>query len=120
MNSVVRLAAYHMALIEYAKPFRKSRGINNRRHVLSLPTLPDADKQLHATLLDLRDTVLAHSDLTVKGAKVYVAHVSGHAIPMIVSNTRPSLPDTAVVRVHIERVLDELYRQLPSYESQYR
>ena len=41
---VLWTSSYHMALIEYAKPFRMSRGANNRRHVLPAPALPDAGR----------------------------------------------------------------------------
>jgi hypothetical protein len=113
-------ASYHMALIEYAKPFRKSRGTNNRRHVLAIPPLHESDQQLHARLLDLRDTVLAHSDLSVKDAKVYVGEVAGQPLPLIISNTEPALPSIDVVKKHIERMLDALDAQLPAYEQQYK
>lgn len=117
---VLWTASYHMALIEYAKPFRMSRGANNRRHVLPAPALPDAGLQLHARLLDLRDTVLAHSDLSVKDAKVYVGEIACQPLPFIISNTEPAFPSVAVVKPHVERVLDALYAQLPIYEQQYK
>ena len=120
ISPVLWAASYHMALVEYAKPFRKSRGANNRRHVLPTPALDELELQLHDRLLALRDTVLAHSDLTVKDANVYVGEIAGQPLPLIISNTEPVLPSVAVVKIHIERVLDALYAQLPMYEQQYK
>lgn len=120
IKPVLWAAAYHMALIEYAKPFRQSRGTNKRKHVLSPPALSEPDMKLHAKLLDLRDTVLAHSDLSVKDAKVYVGEITGQPLLLTISNTEPQLPELAVVKVHIERMLDALQTQLPGFEQQYR
>jgi len=104
-------AAYQMALIDYAKPFKQSRGKGKRKHILPFPPLSADDVELHKKLLDLRDTFLAHSDISAKDAMLYVNVISGQPLPMIASNTDPLLPSLAVVKAHVERILDVWYLQ---------
>jgi len=114
-------AAYHMALIAYARPFKESYGANKRRHRMKFPPgLSESDKKLHQELIRLRDQFLAHSDLLPKDAKVYVGEVSGQPLPLIVSNTDPQLPKPEVVRQLIERLLDYQYSQLSWYQQQFK
>jgi hypothetical protein len=125
-SPILRLAAFRMAIVEYAKPFKKSFGAptptqpKGRKHALKFPSLSADDIRLHKTLLELRDQVLAHSDLSQKDAKVYVGTTSGRAIPVIISETAPELPDPETVRLLVERVLDALYAQLSMYERQFQ
>ena len=45
-------AAYHMALIAYARPFKESYGAYKRRHRMKLPPrFAEADKKLHRELI---------------------------------------------------------------------
>ena len=111
-------AAYRMALVEYAKPFKTSYGAGRRRLNLSIPRLQEGDLQLHSHLLALRDQTLAHSDLSLMEAKVYIHELAGKPFPLIISNTEPQLPEIAKVQGLIERVLDSLYSQIPAYEAQ--
>lgn len=120
VDPVLWTASYHMALIEYAKPFKESRGSNRRRHSLTLPTLSADDTALHSQLLALRDQVLAHSDLTVKDAKLYPGEVGGKVMPFIASNTAAPLPKRARVQQLVEHLLDALYAQGPAYKSQFQ
>jgi hypothetical protein len=114
-------AAYHMALIAYARPFKESYGVDKRRHRLSLPPgLSASDQKLHQELIRLRDQFLAHSDLSPKDAKVYVGEVSGRPLPLIVSNTDPQLPKPEAVRLLIERLLDYQYNRLSWYQQQFK
>jgi len=109
-----------MALVEYAKPFKQSHGTGNRRHSLRFPSLSSDDAALHQQLLNLRDQVLAHSDLTVKDAKLYLGQVGEKIMPLIVSNTTPQLPEKERVQRLVERVLDALYAQIPAYQAQFQ
>ena len=118
VREILRESAFRMALIEYAKPYKQSRGIEVKKHVLPLPKLDVADQKLHSEILHIRDTSLAHSDLTVKGAKLYVGHIGSTPFPLIIQNTGPSLPPLVAVRGLIKRSLDELYSQLPVWEAQ--
>ena len=119
-SPVLRSAAYHMAIVEYAKPFKASFGSGGRKFVLPLPNLSDSDMRLHERLLALRDQTLAHSDLSIKDARVYVSEVGGRPFPLIVSNTSPQLPAPGTVRGLIERLLDALYLQIPAIEQQFK
>lgn len=110
-------AAFRMALIEYAKPYKSSRGVHKRKHVLPIPDLSEEDKLLHERIINLRDTVLAHSDISVKDAKVYVGIIGDRPLPFIVSNKLPLSPSFAEVRGLVERSLDRLYEDLPEWEA---
>lgn len=117
-HKAVAWAAYRMAFIEYSKPYKKSRGFHVRNHTLPLPDFSSEDKVLHDRIIDLRDTVLAHSDIAVKDAKLYFGNVGGRPLPLIASNTAVVLPSLAEFRGLIERSLDQLYSELPNLESQ--
>lgn len=112
-------AGFRMALIEYAKPYKSSRGVHKRNYVLPIPELSEEDKRLHERIIDLRDTVLAHSDISVKDAKVYFGKIGDRALPLIVSNTLPLFPSLADVRGLVERSLDRLYEHLPELEARF-
>lgn len=112
-------AAFRMALIEYAKPYKSSRGVHKRNHILPIPDMSGEDKLLHECIIDLRDKVLAHSDISVKNAKVYVGKIGDRALPLIVSNAFPLFPSLADVRGLVERSLDRLYEDLPELEARF-
>jgi len=106
VDPVLSRAAYHMALIDYAKPFTKSYGKNGRAHQLKVSQLlSDKEKALHRDLMKLRNTFLAHSDLNERDAKVYLGSVGNEPLPLIVSNTDPLLPKLADVRQLIKELL---------------
>ena len=120
-HPVVWRAAYQMALVDYAKPYKESRGANKRSHRLRFPqTFSNADRALHKTLLDLRDQFLAHSDLTIKDAKLHLVEVAGQPYPLISSNTDPQLPKLETVRKLIERTLLALDERHPEYLRQFK
>ncbi len=117
-HKTVAWAAYRMAFIEYAKPYKKSRGIHVKNHTLPLPDISAEDKILHDRIIDLRDTMLAHSDIAVKDAHLYFGNVEGRPLPLIASNTAAVLPSLTDFRGLIERSLDQLYNKLPNLEGQ--
>ena len=117
---VVRAAAYRMALVEYAKPYKVSFGTHKRGrdgYVLPAPKLPPPDLALHKQILDLRDQVLAHSDLTLKDARVYASRVHGQPLIAIGSSRVSSFPNTAEVIALIERSLDLMYLDLEQLDE---
>jgi len=105
--SALHAAAFRFALIEYAKPYTRSDGIHGR-HKLPPPELPEL-LALHQQLLDLRDQVLAHSDLTVKQAQLHLHSFHGKPYYIVSSNLPESLPTREAVITLIERTLDHMY-----------
>jgi hypothetical protein len=73
-NSLIGVA-FQSAVIEYAKPYATSFGITGR-HKLDDKYVPSAHRDLHKQLIDTRNQILAHSDLTVMEAKLHVANIS--------------------------------------------
>jgi len=64
--------AFQFALIEYSKPYKKSRGEVKPNHKLENEHVPPQYLDLHGKIINARDQIHAHSDLTVDDAKVYV------------------------------------------------
>ncbi|TXI40976.1 MAG: hypothetical protein E6Q59_02830 [Nitrosomonas sp.] len=113
-------AAYRMALIEYCKPFKKSYGSNNKRHSLCEPALPEPLLQLHKDIINLRDQVLAHSDINILETSIYRSEKNISSLPIIVSKLYRNWPSPTQIRALIEAVLDQLYDSQKHYESYYR
>jgi hypothetical protein len=117
---VVRGAAYRMALVEYAKPYKASYGNHSRGarpYVLTTPQLSATDLAFHERILNLRDKVLAHSDLTLKDAVVYASRVQDQPLVSVASNYPPSFPDVESVVRLIEHTLDAMYVELDQLED---
>jgi hypothetical protein len=104
-QSILSAAAFRMALVEYAKPYHTSYGDAQKRHRLEMPTLQASNQKIHKQIMDLRDQVLAHSDLTIKDANLQIQ--GGRAL--IVSNSLPQMPKLDDVIDLIERTLDQMY-----------
>ena len=105
-------AAYRMTIIEYCKPFKKSHGKDKNNHSLPVPEFGQGMQELHDTLISLRDTVLAHSDLGPIDAKV--VYGDDHE-PFIIKNTLPKFPSPSDIKEIIEFVLDDLYGKESEY-----
>ncbi|MEP6947611.1 MAG: hypothetical protein ABJA02_16950, partial [Acidobacteriota bacterium] len=59
--------AFQFALIEYSKPYKISYGkVKNRHKGLSIDYVPLEHISLHNRIISLRDSFVAHSDLTIK------------------------------------------------------
>lgn len=118
-NTTLRWAAWRMALVEYSRPYKTSYGIKIPKLVLPLPDLSAEDRLLHKRIIDLRDKVLAHSDLRVKDAKVYPSRMNTTLVPLIINNMPPPLPELDEFRGLIERTLDQLYPQIPEWHKKF-
>jgi len=105
--SAIRGAAFLFALIEYEKPYTRSHGVHGRRK-LPPPKLPEL-LVLHQQILDLRNQVLAHSDLTLKQARLHLHSFNGKPYYIVASNVAASLPSREAVIRLIERTLDQMY-----------
>ena len=71
--------AFQFALIEYSKPYKDSnsafldsKGRPVRTYRLKTEYIPQSHLSLHKRILSIRDKMLAHLDLDVRDARVYV------------------------------------------------
>ena len=64
-NNKLLGAAFSFALIKYARPFKKSNGVTNKRHSLPESYVPSEYKELHSEIIKTRDKILAHKDLDI-------------------------------------------------------
>lgn len=120
----ITAAAFRFALVEYAKSYNGSDGIYRNRkkrnaYKLPTPSLSSEDLVLHQQILDLRDQVLAHSDMTWKEARVYLNRYEGKLHASFMSNGDLPFPEIEAVIGLIERTLDimkiEEARRLESF-----
>ena len=118
-GSAIWSAAYRMALIEYCKPFKISYGKNKVKHKLPTPNLDQDELALHEKILNLRDQVLAHSDLSVLDASVSYDKNASFPVPLIASNVLDELPQVTDIRNLVELILDGLYSMQEKYENHY-
>ena len=116
-NPVLRSAAYRMAIIEYAKPFKNSRGITRYKLLLDPPPLSSEENLLHEQLIGLRDQFLAHSDLSIKGPQLHTHSYNGRRYHQISTNTEPGFPDPQSFKALVERVLDGLYARVEAMRA---
>ena len=113
--------AFKFAIIEYAKPYRTSYGSVQPRYKLPDTYVPAARHDLHERLLNTRDKILAHSDLTVMEAKLHVANVSVGQRAFIVQNILHGTEDfsniDSIISL-IEQTLDAMYAEASRLERQ--
>ena len=113
-------AAFRCALIEYAKPYTRSDGIHKHGkngYELPEPSLSLEDLVLHRQILTLRHKVLAHTDLTLKEAKVYVGSYKGRVSVVVSTNVLSPFPEIRAVIDMIERTLDNMYLERTRLEQ---
>ena len=113
-KTAIHDAAFRFALVAYAKPYNRSDGIHRKgrtAYILPPPILPQEELALHCKILDLRKKVLAHSDLTLKDAKIYLSRYGGQANLCIGRNILPPLPDIDAVIQLIEHTLEIMYEE---------
>ena len=112
-------AAFRYALVAYARPYTRSDGKHKKgreAYLFPTPQLTTEELALHKQILDLRHQVLAHSDLNIKQASVYVGHIAGQVKAIVASNSLPLFSGIDVVINLIERTLDSLYAQRAASE----
>ena len=118
-NSLIG-AAFQFAIIEYAKPYRTSYGSVVRHHKLPDTYVPSAYGDLHKRLLNTRDKILAHADLTVMEAKLHVANVSAGQRAFIVQNVlhgAAELSNLDSIISLVEQTLDAMYPEADRLEK---
>lgn len=119
-GSAIWSAAYRMAVVEYCKPFTKSWISKNEWCKLPLPDVPDESRLLHDRLLDLRNQVMAHSDLNILDAKICYDKTAEFPIPLISKNILGNFPSVTEIKSQVETVLDALYQQETKYEPLFK
>ncbi|EGR0072995.1 hypothetical protein ACWOVX_004334 [Vibrio vulnificus] len=115
-NNPLLLPAFQFALIEYAKPYGKSRGVI-KRHKLDTRFIPEKYKSLHERLLSARNQIHAHSDLTLKDADVYTYELEGNVQAGIVQSRidlSAELGNIEQIIDMIESVLENMYMEQAS------
>lgn len=84
--TIVEAAAFRYALIAYSRPYTASFGNVTKLHKLDDRYVPVAHRPLHKRLLDRRDRIHAHSDLTILDAVVRVREIQGQKYTTQVRN----------------------------------
>lgn len=113
-------AAYRMVIVEYSKPFTKSK-INKRKvHSLPLPIISGDLEILHNRILSLRHQVMAHADLTVLDVNVSYDKHAAYPTPLVSKTILGGIPSVIEIKELIEVILDELYKQEDQYELRFK
>ena len=106
--AAVHEAAFHFAVVEYAKPYSAlgdARGRNRRAYRLAAPDLPPEDLALHRRIIALRDQLLMHQELSLKEAMEFPdGHEEQASIDIAKSGPPPLVSIDAMIGL-IERTL---------------
>ena len=119
-NSYIINAAFQFALVEYSKPYKYSRGtlLNEKKKPLNYNLkdnhIPAKHKDLHNRIINARDQIHAHSDLTILESKVYVEKTPYGKFIVHVQNkingTEELCNLDAIIEL-IEITLDNMYKE---------
>ena len=104
--------AFRFALVEYSKPYNSSRGAFKKNRKLDTSCIPSDLLALHTRIVNSRDQIHAHSDLTVMDAKLYIRDIHGKRLTTIGRNIVTGveeLPNIDEIQILIERTLDNMY-----------
>jgi hypothetical protein len=118
-DSVLVGAAFQFALVAYARPYKDSRGIL-KNYKLSIKFIPKEYRELHRKILNARDKIHAHSDLTVKEAQLHVAMTKSGKFVGAVQNVITGLEELAnidLILAMIEQTLDRMYEEAKQLEA---
>jgi hypothetical protein len=111
--------AFRFALIEYCKPYKQSRGVT-KRFKLDTKFIPSEFLSLHKRIVESRDQVHAHSDLSVLDARLSVHKFMGQRYAQIAQNYITGveeLSNLADIIQLIEGTLDNMYVELGVLEA---
>ncbi len=103
--------AFRFALIEYCKPYKTSYGFN-KPYNLDTSFIPKALLPLHERIVNSRDQIHAHSDLTVMEAKLHVHEFMNQRYTIISQNIISGveeLPNLQEIITLVEATLDKIY-----------
>jgi hypothetical protein len=118
-GSVLVGAAFQFALVAYARPYKESQG-SLRRYKLGTKFIPLEHRGLHQRILDARDKIQAHSDLTVKEAQLHVSMTMSGKFVGAVQNVITGLEELAntdLILGMIEQTLDRMYEEAIRLEA---
>jgi hypothetical protein len=110
-NSVFVGWSFQFALVEYSKPYTPSFGFT-KRWKLEKDYIPLQYKKLHKEIIDGRNQIHAHSDLTVKDANLIVENLRSEKFVGILQNKiDPTYLMTDIDKIIdlIEKTLDKMY-----------
>jgi len=119
-DSVLVGAAFQFALVAYARPYKASRGDLKKCYKLGEEFIPLEHRGLHQRILNARDQIHAHSDLTVKEAQLHVAATAGRKFVGAVQNTITGLEELAnlgLIIAMIEQTLERMYEEAKRLEA---
>ncbi len=115
------LSSFRFALILYAKPYRVSLGKVKRQHRLDTAFVPDALVALHDEVLNERDKLHAHSDLTLMDAQLTVRVFEDRQHAVMVRNhlspTRLAARLDEIINL-VEQTIDRMYVEVKKLEAQ--
>jgi hypothetical protein len=112
--------AFQFALIEYSKPYRHSHG-TIKKYELDDEHIPFNHHKMHKRILDARDQIHAHSDLTVMEAKLYIDNTKYRKFVSISQNIirgTEEFPNIDDIIDLIEQTLDSMYEKAKQLEAE--
>ena len=119
-SNPLRGPAFRFALVLYGKPYRESRGTSIRKHRLDNSFVPVELQSLHSEVLNQRDQLHAHSDLTVMDALLTVHRFEEKQYALMIRN---HIDQTALLsRLDeiislVEATLDRMYAEAKKLEA---
>ena len=106
--------AFRFALVQYAMPYNRSDGPIKKGRRLATSYVPAHLLDLHKRLLDARNQMHAHADLTLMEAKLYLTETRGAPSVTISGNYIHGLEELsnieAIIQL-IEGTLDNMYAE---------
>lgn len=111
--------AFRFALIEYCKTYKLSHGINKKFN-LDTSLIPKEHLPLHIRIIDSRDKIHAHSDLSVMDAKLFIHESMEQPYTLISQNKiygTEELKNLPEIVALIEATLDNMYVQKKVLEN---
>ena len=113
--------AFKFALIEYSKSYTSSYGKFKRRYFLGLENVPPEYLGLHKEILNSRDQIHAHFDLTRRDANLYVFEANSKKFTGISQNIideTEHLIRIDEIIVLIQKTLNSMYEKAEKLKAE--
>lgn len=111
--------AFRYAIVEYATSFNNSEGLIKKKRKLNKDCVPQEYLQLHKRILDSRDQIHAHADLTKLDAKLSIYRIDSKQYVSRVQNKISGCEELAnilqIIQL-IEGTLENLYSKRDTAE----